>query len=158
MNISFGDTSFSGRPYVDLDRIKQEFIKDCPDYKLFPNIDEFGNQTFNTIYPFIIMIIGIIIIIFTFMKSAPGVDDKGLPKERPYIIYISLFVLCILCVLFGLYGIYLYIYIYYPEYNKWLEKLTPKCKETHNTILHVQAIENERSRLLREQEKIMYRI
>ena len=32
------------------------------------------------------------------------------------------------------------------------EKLTPKCKDASNTIL------NERSILLREQEKIMYRI
>jgi hypothetical protein len=151
MNISFGNNSIDISPIIDTYSIKQDFIKNCnTDNVLYPNIDELGNQKFNIILPFIIMIIGILITVFTFIKSAPEEkqnDEPGKPKERSYIVFIILIILCILCALFGLYGIYLYIYIYYPEYNKWFEKLSPDCKKKYNFILNIQELENERARL-----------
>jgi NADH:ubiquinone oxidoreductase subunit 5 (subunit L)/multisubunit Na+/H+ antiporter MnhA subunit len=155
MNISFGNNSIGITPIIDTYSIKQDFIKNCnTDNKLYPNIDELGNPKFNIILPFIIMIICIMIMVFTFIKSAPEKtpsDDPEKPKERPYIVIISLIILCILCVLFGLYGIYLYIYIYYPEYDKWFKNLSPGCKDKHKLIINLQELENEKARYLREQ-------
>lgn len=145
--INFNFSSF------DPNSIKQDFLMNCKtNNALYPNTDELGNPKFNIILPFIIMIIGIVIAVFTFIKSAPEVDKNNVeekPKDRPYIVFISLVILCIFSALFGLYGIYLYIYIYKPEYKKWFNNLSGDCKDKHNLIQNLQELENQKARLSR---------
>ena len=130
--------------------MKEEFFKKCKvDNILYPSLDGLGNQNFNTLWPFIVTIIGIIITVFTFIKTKPVIDgsEKEKEKQRPYYIF-SLIVLTALTALFGFYGIYLYIFKYLPESNKWLNGLTSDCQTLHGSIKVAQAMQDAQDRLL----------
>ena len=132
--------------------MKEEFFKKCKvDNILYPSLDGLGNQNFNTLWPFIVTIIGIIITVFTFIKTKPVIDgsEKEKEKQRPYYIF-SLIVLIALTALFGFYGIYLYIFKYYPEYTKWLNGLSSDCQTKRESIVVAQAMQNAQDDLLKE--------
>jgi NADH:ubiquinone oxidoreductase subunit 5 (subunit L)/multisubunit Na+/H+ antiporter MnhA subunit len=152
MNISFGNNSIGISPIIDTYSIKQDFLTNCKtNNALYPNTDELGNPTFNIILPFIIMIIGIIITVFTFIKSKPEVDKNNVeekPKDKPYSVFLSL-IIFILSVLFGLYGLYLYNYIYKPEYNKWSKNLSENCKDKLELLQNIERLNYEHERLLK---------
>jgi dipeptide/tripeptide permease len=136
--------------------MKEEFFKKCKvDNILYPNLDGLGNQNFNILWPFIVTIIGIIITVFTFIKTKPVIygTEKEKQKERPYYIF-SLIVLTALTALFGFYGIYLYIFTYLPESNKWLNSLTPDCQTKRESIVVAQAMQNAQDELLRERIRV----
>ena len=136
--------------------MKEDFFKKCKvDNILYPNLDGLGNPNFNTIWPFIVTIIGIIITVFTFIKTKPIIDgtEKEKQKVRPYYIF-SLIVLTALTALFGFYGIYLYILTYLPESNKWLNSLTPDCQTKRESIVVAQAMQNAQDELLRERIRV----
>lgn len=136
--------------------MKEEFFKKCKvDNILYPNLDGLGNQNFNILWPFIVMIIGIIITVFTFIKTKPVIDgsEKEKEKQRPYYIF-SLIVLIALTALFGFYGIYLYIFKYSPEYTKWLNSLSPDCQTKRESIVVAQAMQNAQDELLRERVRV----
>ena len=136
--------------------MKEEFFKKCKvDNILYPSLDGLGNQNFNTLWPFIVTIIGIIITVFTFIKTKPVIDgsEKEKEKQRPYYIF-SLIVLIALTALFGFYGIYLYIFKYYPEYTKWLNGLSSDCQTKRESIVVAQAMQNAQDDLLRERVRV----
>ena len=154
MNINIGIPGISAG--IDIFPMKQRFFKECKvDSILYPNLDELGNPNFNTLWPFIVMIIGIIITIFTYIQTKPIIDgsEKEKQKEKPYYIF-SLIVLTALCALFGFYGIYLYIFKYNPEYNKWEKSLTPDCVAQRKSIVDAQRQNDQRQY---EQEELFRR-
>ena len=136
--------------------MKEEFFKKCKvDNILYPNLDGLGNPNFNILWPFIVTVIGIIITVFTFIKTKPIIDgtEKEKQKVRHYYIF-SLIVLTALTALFGFYGIYLYIFTYLPESNKWLNSLTPDCQTKRESIVVAQAMQNAQDELLRERIRV----
>jgi hypothetical protein len=133
--------------------MKEEFFKKCKvDNILYPNLDGLGNPNFNILWPFIVTVIGIIITVFTFIKTKPVIDgtEKEKQKDRPYYI----FSLIVLTALFGFYGIYLYIFTYWPESKKWLNSLTSDCQTKRESIEVAQAMQDAQDRLLRERVRV----
>jgi len=132
---------------TDINNKKKEFREKCTSKNTYSNLDEFGNPNFNTMWPVIVMIIGIIITGFIFNKTKFITDVTGIQIENPYIVFISLI---IVSALFGIYAIYLYVYKYSPEYNKWLNSLSSECKTLSISLADTQAKQNEQDRLLKE--------
>ena len=151
MNIIFGSNANVG---MDL---KPGFVADYGKYSAsYGHLDSLGNQKFNTQWPYIVIIVGIILSIVTFIAATPEKDAKtGLPKERTSMqqIYLGLTWLFILCTIFGSgYGLYLYFAIYLPEYYKWFDSLPADAKGRLGMILTIDKIKeneiSERNRLL----------
>jgi hypothetical protein len=127
LNFIFGNSQSVG---LDL---KSGFISDYGKYSSsYNNIDYFGNQKFNTLWPYLVLVVGIILSIITFIASNPTKDTKmGPPKERSSMqkLYLGLGWLFVLISVFGAgYGLYLYFTIYLPEYYKWFESLPVDAK------------------------------
>ncbi len=149
LNISFGNQN------VGLD-MKSRFISDYGQYsQSYSYLDPLGKQKFNTQWPYLVLVIGIILSIITFIAASPEKDPKtGQLKERTGMqkFYYGLAWLCVLCSVFGAgYGVYLYFAIYLPEYYKWFETLPSEAKGKLAMISTIDQIEaNNRA----EQERI----
>ena len=151
LNFSFGNNQSVG---LDL---KSRFVSDYGRYaESYNHIDNLGNQKFNTQWPYLVLVVGVILSIITFIASSPEKDAKtGLPKERTNMqkILLGLTWLFVLSSVFGAgYGLYLYFAIYLPEYYKWLESLPSDAKGKLGMIATVDRLEAnekaERERLL----------
>lgn len=133
LNLIFGNSQSVG---LDL---KSGFIADYGKYsESYNNIDHFGNQKFSTTWPYLVLAVGIILSIITFVASNPTKDTQmGPPKERSDMqkFYLGLAWLCVLISVFGAgYGLYLYFTMYLPEYYKWFESLPVDAKGKLATI------------------------
>ncbi len=113
--------------------LKTQFVANYGKFATgFAHIDPIGNQKFNTQWPIIVIILGIILSVLAYIGSRPDKDEKtGESKERTGLQKFLLGVtwLFILCAVFGAgYGAYLYFAIYLPEYFKWFETLPMEAK------------------------------
>lgn len=113
--------------------LKTQFVTDYGKLATgFAHIDPLGNQKFNTQWPILVIILGIIFSVLAYIGSRPDKDEKtGESKERTGLQKFLLGVtwLFILCAVFGAgYGAYLYFAIYLPEYFKWFETLPMEAK------------------------------
>lgn len=103
-------------------------------------LDPFGKQTFNTIWPFLVAIIGLFGMVIAFGYSSEEVDPKTelpIKGERPLWKKILYFIgwLLVFVMLFGAgYGVYLYFAVYLAQYNQWYSSLPLEAKTTLGMI------------------------
>lgn len=127
--------------------LKSQFVADYGRLSSsFNHIDPLGNQKINTQWPLIVLIVGIILAILTWVGSKPETDDKtGKEKERTGMqkFLLGLSWLFILCSVFGAgYGAYLYFAIYLPEYFKWFDGLPLEAKTRLGMISTIDSIKS----------------
>ncbi len=119
--------------------LKTNFIVDYGKFSSgFNYVDELGNQKFNTFWPIVVLIVGIILSAITFIGSKPKKDEERNKWQK---ILFGLTFLLILCSVCGAgYGIYLYFAIYLPEYRIWFDKLPPEAKSQLSMISTIDTI------------------
>ena len=126
-NVNFGLSNAIG---MDL---KSQFVADYGTYSSkFDHLDPLGYQKINTQWPILVVIVGIILAVLTWVGSKPSKNEKtGQDNERTGMqkFLLGLSWLFILCSVFGVgYGSYLYFAVYLPEYFKWFEMLPRDAK------------------------------
>jgi len=127
--------------------LKSQFVSNYGNLSTgFAHIDPLGKQKFNTLWPLIVLVVGIILAIMTYIGSKPDKDEKtGKEKERTGMkkFLLGLSWLFILCSVFGAgYGAYLYFAIYLPEYFKWFESLPTNAKTQLGMITTIDSIKS----------------
>ena len=127
--------------------LKSQFVADYGKLSSsFQHIDPLGNQKFNTQWPLIVLIVGIILSVLTWVVSKPEKDSEtGKEKERTGLqkFLLGLSWLFILCSVFGAgYGAYLYFAIYLPEYFKWFNGLPLEAKTKLGMISTIDTIKS----------------
>ncbi len=127
--------------------LKTQFVSNYGNLSTgFTHIDPLGNQKFNTQWPLLVLIVGIILAILTYVGSKPEKDEKtGKVKDRTPMqkFLLGLSWLFILSSVFGAgYGAYLYFAIYLPEYFKWFESLPTSAKTQLGMISTIDSIKS----------------
>lgn len=127
--------------------LKTQFVSNYGNLSTgFAHIDSLGNQKFNTQWPLLVLIVGIILAILTYVGSKPEKDEKtGKDKDRTPMqkFLLGLTWLFILSSVFGAgYGAYLYFAIYLPEYFKWFESLPASAKTQLGMISTIDSIKS----------------
>jgi hypothetical protein len=126
MSFTFG----LGNPTLD---IKSNFVANYGSYaEPYNALDYMGYQKFNTQWPYLIAVVGLIFMILSFIFGKQQVDlktNQPIEKTNSKKILTGLGWLFLLCTLFGAgYGIYLYFAVYIPQYAKWFESLPSQAK------------------------------
>lgn len=126
MSFTFG----LGNPTLD---IKSNFVANYGSYaEPYDALDSMGYQKFNTQWPYLIVVVGLILMILSLTFGKQQVDPKTnqpIEKTTGKKILTGLGWLFLLCTLFGAgYGIYLYFAVYIPQYAKWFESLPSQAK------------------------------
>ncbi len=135
--------------------LKTQFVADYGKLATgFVHVDPLGNQKFNTQWPILVIIIGIILSVFAYIGSRPDKDEKtGESKERTGLqkFLLGLTWLFILCAIFGAgYGAYLYFAIYLPEYFKWFETLPIEAKGKLGMITTIDKVSSNQETMTRK--------
>jgi hypothetical protein len=155
MSLNLNNVGFNFTHNINTD-LKSQFIADYGEYSArFIHLDPLGKQKLNTLWPYLVLVVGLILAILCYFSSRPdkktndetnttqetneysklnimqkilyGLQDKERNTMQKMLYGLSLFF--ILCSVFGVgYGGYLYLFIYMPEYFKWLDKLPNEGK------------------------------
>lgn len=113
--------------------LKSQFVATYGVYSTnFIHLDPLGNQKINTQWPILVVIVGVILSVLTWVGSKPSKNEKtGKDNDRTIMqkFLFGLSWLFMLCSVFGVgYGSYLYFLVYLPEYFKWFEILPIDAK------------------------------
>ena len=156
MSISFSGMS----PGTNL---KTNFINDYGEYALdFKTIDPLGKQKMNTLWPYIVMVVSIILTVYLFIVGKKEKDpNTNQPIEKTTLKKILTglaWSTLLISLISGGYGVYLYFFIYLPEYLEWSTSLPPGAFAKLTMIKAIDSVESQArsNRNLMPQNKISF--
>lgn len=144
MSITLGNLI---NPALDL---KSNFIINYGSYaQPYDALDATGSQKFNTLWPYMVTVISLVLMIFCFIYGKEETDPKTnqpIEKTLGKKIATNLGFLLLLCTIAGTgWGVYLYFMVYLPQYDKWFESLPSPAKATVGMMYTLDSVNSSNS-------------